>query len=246
MPVNPACEPALLAAPGMVALYLLDEATAAPGDTVSDSVGTHHGVVTNNGAGVITPQQDPLACDGGKCFAFDQDFVTVAAGIPALDAASEFTFFAWVRKSADPNLDFAICDRRTVSGFGSGGAALFINDDYELSLAVYDGTSPDEEVVESTVLVPPDTLAFCAGTWDGSTAKVYVNGQPAGSLATTQTPPTASRPFLIGFDTVQPSSSLGRIDNVGVCTQALSDAEIAALYAACRCARQHSRSQLVA
>lgn len=250
MPVNAACYPTIAAARGLVALYLLDDSLSLPavaGETVVDSAGTYDGVVAYDFPGdQILSQADPIAdCAPGKSFTFVTAYVNVASpGVVPLNTASEFTFFAWVERysgSGGAGLDFSVCDRRTIPG---GGQALFINGDDELSLAVYDNVG-SPQVLEGTTLVTPGQRAFVAGTADGSTLTVYVDGQPAGSVAQTKSPTTGNRAFFIGADTVQPARSRGRIDNLGVCTAALTDAEIFALYRACQCARQKSRSQLV-
>lgn len=267
MPINPACYPTLAAARGLIALYLLDEATAAPGDTVADSAGDpggpYNGIVTHSViiGGSITPQEAPLAeCAPGTCFNFNRDWVTVAhPGITALNTAPACTLFAWIRRydgSGSTGLDFSVCER----GFGAmnGGIALLVNgnvgdpDNDALTLAVYDpvNLSPDFLYAPAPAgHVVPGQIAFVAATFDRSTleANLYVDGQPVANATLTQDYPsaTADMRFWLATDSFQPAQSRGHIDNLGVCAVALTDDEILALYNACQCARPQSWARWV-
>ena len=67
-----------------------------------------------------------------------------------------------------------------------------------------------------------------AGTYDGSTLRVYVNGVEDGSLPATGPIPTNTIPLIFGADSGHGSLFDGAIDEVTLYGRALSAQEIAA------------------
>lgn len=248
MPVNPACDPALLGLSNLVALWFLDETS---GTTLADSSGNgHDGQLGGNGifpgppGGHHTLGVDPVACDNGLALRFNGDFDRV--NIPA-DAAfrttGAFTILAWLRRNFsddDGDAGGGIFSCGGIPGLG-GGYSLFItravtaDAQFPLRLGISDAS--DYQVVTGTTKITYPEPHFLAGVYDGTRLKVYVDGVLDADEAATLSPTFSgtSRP-IIGVDPIEPNSStFSTLDNVAFVARALSDAEVLALYNACRC-----------
>jgi signal peptidase len=68
-----------------------------------------------------------------------------------------------------------------------------------------------------------------AMTWDGAALRLYIDGDPADGLQAPGTPRTTATAATIGH--VDDDSMVGDVDEVAIFDRALSNAEIAALYA---------------
>ena len=82
--------------------------------------------------------------------------------------------------------------------------------------------------------LPLNVWTHLAGTFDGSTLKIYVNGALAGTLAATLGPVLAT-PFTIGTSGTCGSANqgfVGLLDEVSLYNRALSAAEVQAVYSA--------------
>lgn len=94
----------------------------------------------------------------------------------ALDVTGSFTLEAWIRKTTLTSDERAIIDRNAPSDFGLLVLALNSN---KVWFHFYTGTT-FQQVLGSTE-IPEDTWVHVAGIYNGSTAKVYVNGVEDGS-----------------------------------------------------------------
>jgi RHS repeat-associated protein len=74
--------------------------------------------------------------------------------------------------------------------------------------------------------LPTNTWSHVAGTWDGSTLRVYVNGTPVASRAVNGTLTNTTYPLRIGGNSLWGEYLAGRIDEVRVYNRALSQFEI--------------------
>ena len=80
----------------------------------------------------------------------------------------------------------------------------------------------------STTQLPLNTWSHIAGTWDGATLKMWVNGTLAGSRAVTGTLANSTGVLHIGGNSVWNEWFAGRIDEVRVYNRALSQNELQA------------------
>lgn len=73
-----------------------------------------------------------------------------------------------------------------------------------------------------------NTWTHLAGTYDGVTVRLYVNGVQVASLAKTGTIATSTNPLQIGGDSTYGQYFQGRIDEVRIYSRALSASEVVA------------------
>ena len=71
-----------------------------------------------------------------------------------------------------------------------------------------------------------NTWTHVAGTYDGTTLRLYVNGVQVGSQAKTGSMPVSANPLQIGGDSIYGQYFPGSIDEVRVYNRALSATEI--------------------
>lgn len=214
-----------------------------PGDgNAYDLAGSNHGTIENGTSFV-----------GGKvkqAFSFDHlqhQYVSIPHSA-ALDLSNALTIDAWVMKKGDceplncwlvakGNSDFSYDTQ-------NGRYGIFISDASYWSpernnrVGLSFNTGSWEDVVMGTTLIRNDVWYHVAGTWDGSTAKVYVNGKLENSVPKTGTilPTTGRGSLSIGAqifgDWYLPYGEPfnGLIDEVEIYNKALSANEIRALY----------------
>jgi len=86
--------------------------------------------------------------------------------------------------------------------------------------------------VTSTNAIPLDQWVHVAGTYDGSTVKIYVNGKLENSVAFTEGIFPGTYPMSIGctLDSFPNSLFHGQIDEVSLYNRALTDCEIQSIY----------------
>jgi hypothetical protein len=83
-----------------------------------------------------------------------------------------------------------------------------------------------EQNAPGTGLVPLNTWTHLAGTYDGSTLKLYANGVLMGSKAVTGSLAATTNPLRIGGNTIWREFFHGQIDEVRLYNRALSAGEI--------------------
>lgn len=87
--------------------------------------------------------------------------------------------------------------------------------------------------VTGTSTIPVGTWTHIAGTWDGTTMKVFVNGILEGSLPTTGAFPTVSNSVRVGGSINGSEYMDGLIDDVRIWNIARTDADIKAFMSTC-------------
>jgi hypothetical protein len=80
--------------------------------------------------------------------------------------------------------------------------------------------------IYGTAALTANTWTHLAGTYDGATMSLYINGVQVASRAQTGTIATSTNPLQIGGDSIYGQYFAGRIDEVRVYSRALSAAEI--------------------
>jgi hypothetical protein len=200
--------------PGLVAAYTFNETGGAGVVDVSGN-----GNTGTMGAGVSRTSQGRF----GGALAFDgTGFVTIphSAG---LDLTTGMTIEAWVYPTG-PLTDWATTVMKEMPG--------------DSPYLLYAGTPQDAPVMYITPrgiasaraigvsALPVNTWSHLAGTFDGSTLRLYVNGTQVASRAVTGVLSSSTGVLTIGGNAVWGEYFAGRIDEVRIYNRALSPAEI--------------------
>lgn len=198
--------------------------------TAADALGLNPGTLSSAADVSFVPGKI------GQAFHFDGQGLVEVPSAPALEPAS-VTTAAWVRADGSPGL-FAHILSKGASGCDGASYALYTGANGGLQFYVFDGT---------TFFPSPDAgpglwdgnWHFVAGTFDGATVRLYVDGAEIGA----GTPaPIAIKYQLPDSDTFcigayRGSCTLpftGDVDEVQVFGRALGVAEVEGLYEASR------------
>ena len=206
---------------GLLGWWRLDDD---PADGVRDETDLGH-----HGSCVECPEAVPGVLDGAYAFMGDQH---VSIPHHATLEADTFTVAAWIRPSgAGPAARFAAVSK-PVGSENANTFELYIVDTQPES-AVFGCGNADADI---TVFVPhhaPGVWTHLAGSYDGETCRIYVNGNPAGEVPG----PVAgvsmdAQPLLIGADidygTVVDAFE-GELDDVQLYGEVLTDEQISML-----------------
>jgi hypothetical protein len=205
--------------PGLVASYGLDEGS---GTTVNDSSTNKNNGTVSNATWATGYFGNALKFSGAT-----NSYVTINDAA-SLDLTSGLTLEAWVNPS-------------TLNSSGSNWVAAVAkehrNSSNDIAYALYaaagTGTPPALHLLISgtdvgvggTSVLSLNTWTFLAGTYDGSTMRLYVNGTQVASKGKSGAITTTTDPLRLGGDW---SSEMftGLIDNVRVYNRALSSSEL--------------------
>lgn len=198
--------PANGTAPGLVAAYGFEEGS---GNTVADASGQGN-TGTSAGASWATGKF-------GKALSFDgvDDIVTVADS-NSLDLTTGMTLEAWVKPDV-------VTSARTV---------LMKERSPNLSYGLYAAADPNgpradgPAALDSPTSLPTGKWTHLAVTYNGSTLKIWVNGNVVASKATTASMVAGSGPLRIGSNTLWNERFDGLIDEVRVYNRPLTEAEL--------------------
>ena len=191
---------------GMVGWWPGDGTTA---DLAGFNTGTWHGTTAYAGGEV------------GQAFGLDGGSYVEVPSTSALSPTGAITIDAWVNTSVT-NATGRIVNKITAGG-GDGYLLDLLGG--QLRLIVDGGT-----VTGSTTLLSGVTY-HVAGTYDGSTMTVYVNGVGDGTSSHSGAIPTNSLPVRIGADSTGSANLFtGWIDEVEIFNRALSASEIKAIH----------------
>ena len=201
-----------------VAYWRMDETT---GSTMADASGN-----ANQGryVGIYTLGQ-PGALAGGAV-AFDgQSGAASVMNSPSLQV-NTVTIEMWIKKHTDT--EYGVYVAKNVEPGGGAGSSWFqvLNSHHngELEFRV---TSDGAPAVLSNSTLALNTWYYVVATYDGATAKIYINGKLDGTLKVTAVPNQTSDPLFIGrrMDGLFADASLA---NVAIYSAALSAERIAA------------------
>jgi hypothetical protein len=198
--------------------------------SASDSLGANNGTLTNGAT--VAPGFVGLA------FQFDgvDDYVEVPHAA-ALNLTA-FTVDAWVY--IDPALnaeEFNVLVGKSNTTDAGGGFFLAYDDrvpgfTQALRFRVSDGSGASEAASNKAVTGPG--FYHVAGTFDGSTARLYVNGTLVSTGSAISAPAFNTLPLRIGAadggDLGVDDRLNGRVDEVGIYARALSAAEVKDIY----------------
>jgi RHS repeat-associated protein len=202
---GPACTPP---ASGLVSWW--------PGEgSANDVMGRNPGVL-QNGAATATGKV-------GQAFEVDAGADVFVAPNPSLDLA-RFTVDAWVKPSGAGGVTRFIVDKAVP---GAVNYALALTPDDVAEIDVFDGGG--HHAVDSGSPCPPDVWCHVAGTYDGTTLSIYVNGALGGTIGYAGTPPIGQS-LWIGRRNDGTYPFAGLIDEVDVFDHALTAGEIKTIY----------------
>ncbi len=207
------------------------------GTTIVDSSGTgNNGTLINGESARVSGKVGDALYFGGTVG--PSSTRVVIPDNSTLDMSTSLTFAAWVKPDA-PWGDQPIFAKE---GPNSGDLAYWfgiLRNGYGI-LADFDGsppwTTPEEGVQRQVGSVTADVWTFLVTTWDGNTISYYQNGDFLTSLPFSGgSIHNSPQDLVIGVNAANYTSSNGRafqgsIDEVRVYNNALSGAEVAALY----------------
>ncbi|MBC7899904.1 MAG: carboxypeptidase regulatory-like domain-containing protein, partial [Saprospiraceae bacterium] len=167
-----------------------------------------------------------------------QAFQTISANgstvsIPdsaSLDFTNAFTIEMWVsptQAGTSGGTSFFAC-KGDCGSFSNQSYSLVFSNTQQVFFRV--GNSSTFDSLGTPTILPLNTFSHIAGTYDGSTMRIYVNGVLDNSKTTTTgTLANSSQPFIIGGSTGS-GNALGIYDETSLYNRALTDAEIAAIF----------------
>jgi hypothetical protein len=150
---------------------------------------------------------------------------------------SNYTVEAWI----NPSSQVTNSDQQSLI-FGEGGSVQMVVQPGTTGVKpmFQFGTGSSFYLVLSSIQIPIGQYSHVAGTWDGVTLKVYVNGVLGGQAVPGAKPASTGCPFFIGGFYSPSAGSCqtisqyfnGLIDELSYYNRALSSNEIAAIYGA--------------
>lgn len=176
-------------------------------DNTNDSQGSNH----------ATPQNGVTFAEGvvGRAFSFDGTDDQVLT--PTLNLGNQFSVEMWVRPTRNAGFEHLVSNDFRSQNYG----ALYFNG----NIQYWQGGTRRI----SSPVVALNRWAHVALVYDGSVARLYLNGQPAGE----SDPHTATfnNVVALGFATQNESNHFaGRLDEVSLYNRALSVEDVASIY----------------
>ena len=223
-PASPTIAPTYIAAvlsDGPVGYWRMGETT---GTTMTDQ--SSHG---NNGVyqgGFKLGQPGAIAGDGDTAVAFDDK--SGAASVPSSASlqVNTVTIELWIKKKTDT--EYGVYVAKNVAPGGDAGSGWFqlLNSHHngQLEFRVAADVGP---TVTSVQMLALNTWYYVVATFDGTTAKLFINGKLDSSLSVTAVPKQTNDPLTIGR---RPDGHFTNalIDEVAIYPTALSADRIAA------------------
>ena len=216
----------------LIGHWELDETS---GPTAADStVNANDGTMTGT-TSVSGPFTNAFEFDGTG------DYVSVAHDAD-LNITGDITVSAWIY----PHTFGSGYDENRImfKGAGTHGDNLFTldMDDSNITFNLHENSGPantaagcdatDEECARGATTLSANTWYHVVGTYDGATARIYVNGTLDGSNDFVSTGTGNTDPLMIGGRDNNTDMFDGAIDDVRLYDRALSDSEISAMYQA--------------
>ena len=156
----------------------------------------------------------------GQAASFDGDGDYVA--VPSVELGSEFTVSAWVNLDQDSNWNDAFGAEKRLS--------ILSYSDGHVTVAVGDGNSWDLVGNSPAGTTAPGTWQQWTVTYDGSTARLYVDASEVVAESVTTTVPATTYHIGGRYQNGTNYQFDGAIDDVRIYSRALSASEVQALY----------------
>jgi len=186
-----------------------------PGDgNTSDIIGPNDGTLTN-GATFAPGKVD-------QAFSFDGIGDAVVSSVDGIAELQQFTIDAWVMQNSLPDSQIhryvTLADKAVLRYDGINGNKQL---DFYIKIGGY------FRHVRVNNILKVNVFQHVAGTYDGNTMRLYLDGQEVGSLPVSG---WVSPAHWVEFGFGNPESMDGLIDEVGIYDRALSDLEIQGIY----------------
>lgn len=194
------------------------------GTTVADSSGNGH-VLTlaaspNSPAWSSETPSTTFTNTGSLAFDGIDDYAD-AGDVPDFDFTAGFTVEAWVKASSTQNSsDSAIVSKISELSFGYQGWMLWS------TAGGLVGYINGQGRVSATTSILDNSWHHVAMTWDGTTVRIYVDGQLQGSSAYAESPNSAGQPLRVGEYRYGNRNFTGKIDEVKLYSYARSAVQI--------------------
>jgi hypothetical protein len=148
----------------------------------------------------------------------------------SLRLTNRLTVEAWIKR-AGTGVQHSIVEKYGCST-GQGGYALRVAANDKLLFGTRDDCNNGSSVLGLTS-ISANVWTHVAGSWDGATLRVFVNGAPDGSLASTRNPKWGNTPLKIGERGSSGTPFNGQIDEVRLWNVARSAADISSTLSQC-------------
>ena len=169
---------------GTVALWHMDETS---GDVVADTSGNDNGGSRShfsNGWSTATPRDDLGSAilngdTGSLYFAGDNDFIEVQSSDSLKVFTDQLTIEAWIRPTGTGNTDRTIVRKMKQTG-DAGGFLLRLSPhsgQHYIQFAVKVAGHGYFNLMDLDTPVPWDSWSHVAGTYNGNSAKIFLNGE---------------------------------------------------------------------
>jgi hypothetical protein len=199
--------------PGLVAAYAFDEGS---GSSAADASG-------NSNTGQINGATWASTGKDGGALSFDgvNDSVTVADSAP-LDLTDGMTLEAWVKPTLLGGSWRTVLLKEQAGGLAY---ALYAHTS-SLGPSVHLSSGGNEPRARSATAIAVDTWTHLAGTYDGVTLRLYVNGTLVVSQAASGAITTSTGAIRIGGNTVWSEWFQGLIDDIRIYSRSLTPTEV--------------------
>lgn len=193
------------------------------GTTAYDTSGTNqHGTINGATTGVSG------LVDSAEAYDFDGTNDNVNIGDIDFSGSNRYTFAFWAKVDNTALTGDILSDRTADSANQRTIEAIQINNKFFLRTGWSDGTNSD---LLTASTISAGTWYHLAGTYDGSTVTLYLNGAVSNSVGVSKTLGTGTNPFLVGERSASRWFN-GQVDQVMIWNdRALSSTEISDLYA---------------
>ncbi|MGD9101664.1 MAG: PA14 domain-containing protein, partial [Anaerolineae bacterium] len=159
------------------------------------------------------------------------DYVTISL-YEGLNLGDEFTLSAWVRPASDYGQEQAghidIVSRWGAGGPGNAAYLLGLNSAGQALLWTHDGSVTSTLTSETTI--PANAWSHIVGLRQGTTLKLYVNGDLDNTLPDAAPPQASHYELRIGAEPAGGNHFSGLVDEVVVFDQALSEGQVQEFY----------------
>jgi hypothetical protein len=200
--------------------WKFDEAS---GTSTSDSSGNgNHGSLVNSPAWAAGRTGAALQFNGSS------NYVEIPSSSTMNQTGAALTLSAWVYKTANQANWRMLIHRQAGTSTGDQWALAFNGD--KAVLAVNTGTLA---TVTAPTATPVNQWVHVAGTWDGSTMRLYINGSQVATTARSGTITVESKTVTIGAGrngTAMDEFFAGRINEARIYSRALSASEVQQVY----------------
>jgi concanavalin A-like lectin/glucanase superfamily protein len=208
---------------------------------MDETSGTIMADATGNGnsgefAGTYTlGQPGGITAGGSTAVAFDGQTGGASAPSSASLQVNTVTIELWIKKRAETEYGVYVA-KNVAAGDGPGSGWFQLLNSHHDGRLQFRVTSDLDPALVSTSTLAPNTWYYVAATYDGTVAKLFVNGKLDASLEVTATPKQTADPVFIGH---RPDGLFNDavLDEVAIYPTALAADRIAAHWRAASASR---------